>query len=154
MTEGPVVSAITQITHVPGIVEVALDGEFGFQTSRKALGDIVSTAVRLFDCEILLDARKADVRMSVADLWFLAAEFSKHRDAFMRKTAVLCPAEGYEHAAFWELCSQNQGLRIRAFTTIQDAKTWLWEGAGGQPVDADQQGFAPLSDAAEQRSEA
>jgi hypothetical protein len=63
--------------------------------------------------------------MSVTDLWYLAAELAKFRGASSRKTAVLCPVEEFDFAAFFALCAENQGFRIKAFTSFEDAIQWL-----------------------------
>lgn len=63
--------------------------------------------------------------MSVGELWFLAAEINKVHKAFTRKTAVICPREKFDRAAFFALCSKNRGLNISAFTSFEDAIEWL-----------------------------
>ncbi len=72
-----------------------------------------------------MDTRKAQVEKSVSDLWYLAAELNNLRKAFSRRTAVLCPLEGFDHAGFFALCAQNRGLRVMAFTSFEDAIEWL-----------------------------
>jgi hypothetical protein len=102
-------------------------GELDFETSKKALTEIASAAAHLVDYEILLDIRKAQVRMSPINLWYLAAELSKLDNAFSRKTAVLCPVEQFDAAAFFALCSKNRSLNVEAFTSFEEAINWLVE---------------------------
>ena len=66
--------------------------------------------------------------MSVTDLWYLAAELSNLHKAFQRKTAVLCPSERFDQAAFFALCAKNRGFQVGAFTTFDDAIEWLTTG--------------------------
>ena len=106
-------------------VRATSEGELDLETSKKALKEIASATAHLVDYEILLDTRKAHVQMSVTDLWYLAAELSNLRNAFRRKTAVLCPVERFDDAAFFALCSENRGFRIKAFTSFEDAMNWL-----------------------------
>jgi len=117
----------TDIRIINGLdfIRVTAEGILDFETSKNALIEIASVAANLVDYEILLDTRKADVQMSVTNLWYLAAELSNLRKAFSRKTAVLCPVERFDDAAFFALCSQNQGFRIEAFNSFEDAVNWL-----------------------------
>jgi hypothetical protein len=63
--------------------------------------------------------------MSIADLWYLAAELSNLGKAFMQKTAVLCPIEKFDQAGFFALCAKNKGYPVNAFTSFEDAIEWL-----------------------------
>ena len=65
--------------------------------------------------------------MSIGDLWYLAAEVSKLRQAFSGRTAVLCPLDEFESAGFFALCAQNRGLQVRAFGSFEDAMEWLMD---------------------------
>ena len=114
-----------RVIHASDFVRATADGELDFETSKKALMEIPSAASHLVDFEILLDTRKAQSRMSATDLWYLVGELSKLAQTFRRKTAVLCPVEQFDNAAFFELCAQNQGFRIKAFTPFEAAIDWL-----------------------------
>lgn len=96
-----------------------------FKETRRLLMEVASVADSLTNCEIILDTRKAQSSMSVTDLWNLAAELSKLGDAIRRKIAVLCPTERFDQAGYFALCAQNRGLRVRAFTSFEDAVEWL-----------------------------
>jgi hypothetical protein len=100
-------------------------GELDFEMSKKALIEVASATAHLINYRILLDARKAQIQIPVADLWHLARELSNLGEAFHQKTAVLCPAERFDDAAFFALCAQNRGFRIQAFTSFEDAIDWL-----------------------------
>jgi hypothetical protein len=114
-----------KLIHAHDFVRAASVGELDFETSKKALVEIASAAAHLVDYEILLDTRKALVQMSVTNLWHLAAELRNLRNAFSRKTAVLCPVERFRDAAFFAHCCENRGFRVRAFTSFEDAINWL-----------------------------
>jgi hypothetical protein len=116
-----------RVIHGSDFVRATVDGELDFEASTKGLTEVASAASHLVNYEILLDTRKTQSRMSVADLWYLAAELSRLGEAFHRKTAVLCPAEHFDNAAFFETCAQNRGFRVRAFTSFEDAIDWLME---------------------------
>ena len=106
-------------------VRATEDGQIDFEKSRKLLGEVAEAAAALVDYEIILDTRKAQGKLSVTDLWYLAAELSNLGKAVHRKTAVLCPLEHFDSAKFFELCAQNRGLRVSAFTSYEEAMEWL-----------------------------
>lgn len=116
-----------RIVRAQDFVRATTEGELDFETSKKALIEIASATGQLVDYKILLDTRKAHVQMSVTDLWYLAAGLSELGKTFYRKTAVLCPAERFDDAAFFSLCSENRGFRIKAFSSFEDAINWLIE---------------------------
>ncbi len=101
------------------------EGDLDFDGSMKLLVEIESAATTLARHETLLDTRKATVKMSIANLWQLAAELANARKAFSGKTAVLCPLHEFDNAEFFALCAQNRGRRVSAFTSFEDAIDWL-----------------------------
>ncbi len=121
-----------RIIHAHDFIKATPEGRFDLEMSKKGLAEIASAAVTLTDYEILLDTRKAQIEMSVTDLWYLAsgtrslaAELVNARGRFPKKTAVLCPFGDFDHASFFALCAENRGLNIRAFTSFEDAIEWL-----------------------------
>lgn len=114
-----------RIIHAHDFVKVTPDGELNFELSKKMLIEIVSALAHLPDYEILIDSRNAESQMSITDLWYLAVEVSNFREAYSRKTAVLCPVKRFDSVEFFALCSQNQGLRIKGFTSFENAIEWL-----------------------------
>ena len=116
-----------RIIHAHDFIKATPEGPLDLETSKKSLVEIASAAAPLTAYGILLDTRKAQVAMSVTDLWYLAAELNELRKAFSQKTAVLCPLERFDDAGFFALCAQNRGLRVMAFTSFEDAIEWLIE---------------------------
>ena len=114
-----------RIIHANDFIVATPQGQLDRENSKKLLMEIASASAPLRDYEILLDTRKAQSAMSVADLWYLAAELGKFRKAFSRKTAVLCPRERFDQAGFFALCAQNRGFLVMPFTAFEDAIEWL-----------------------------
>lgn len=114
-----------RIIHAHDFIKATPEGTLDLENSKKLLIEIASDSSTLGDYEILLDTRKAQSEMSASDLWSLAAELTSFRKALSRKTAVLCPLERFDHAAFFALCAQNRGFRVRAFTSFEEAMEWL-----------------------------
>jgi hypothetical protein len=89
------------------------------------MGEIAKAAEGLDKVEVLIDTRSADGQLGAADLWFLADRLAKHRHAFSGKTAVLCPMERFDRARFFALLADSRGFDIEAFTSYEEAITWL-----------------------------
>ncbi|HUH97990.1 MAG TPA: hypothetical protein VLZ89_11560 [Anaerolineales bacterium] len=107
-------------------IKATPEGQLDFERSRQLLVEIASAAAPLADYEIILDTRKAGTSLSETDLWYLAAELFELRKAFLhRRTAVLCPLEQFDRAAFFALCAQNRGLEVQAFASFEAAIEWL-----------------------------
>ena len=114
-----------RIIHAHDFIKATPQGQLNREKTKQMLIEIASASAPLGDYEILLDTRKAQSGMSASDLWFLAAQLSKLRKAFSRKTAVLCPREQFDQAGFFALCAQNRGFLVKPFTCFEDAIEWL-----------------------------
>jgi len=114
-----------RIIHAHDFIKATPEGTLDLENSKKLLVEIAADSSTSGDHEILLDTRMAQSAMSATDLWYLAAELISFRKALSRKTAVLCPLDRFDHAAFFALCAQNKGFRVRAFTSFEDAMEWL-----------------------------
>jgi hypothetical protein len=121
-----------RVIHARDFIRATPEGKLDLEKSKKLVVEIASAAVPLADYEILLDTRKAQVKMSVTDLWYLAtdvwylaAELVNARGRFPKKTAVLCPVERFDRASFFALCAQNTGIKVQAFTSFEAAIEWL-----------------------------
>ena len=51
-------------------------GELDLEKARELLAEVTSVAAHSVDYDVILDTRKAQVAMSVTDLWHLAAELT------------------------------------------------------------------------------
>ena len=97
-----------RIIHAQDFIIANPEGRLDFEKSTNILIEIASASVTMVDYEIIMDVRKAQVKLSVADLWSLAAELEKFHQPFSRKTAVLCPPEGFDNAGFFALCAKTE----------------------------------------------
>jgi len=121
-----------RIVHARDFIKATPEGRLDFEESKRVIVEVASVASQLGDFEVLIDCRKADVQMSAAELWHLAAELSRLRQSFARRTAVLVPVERFDSEEFFSLCSHNRGLRVEAFVSYEDAIDWLSDsGTGG-----------------------
>jgi hypothetical protein len=119
-------SSIIRIIRAHDFVMATPKGRLDLDKFKQLLTEITTAASSLVDYEILVDTRKAQAVMSIADLFFLACELCKRPSgAFYRKTAVLCPLERFDHAGFFALCAENRGFQVKAFTSFEEAIEWL-----------------------------
>lgn len=117
-----------RVIHAHDFIRANPEGKLDLKESQKLLVEVALAAAHLGEYSIVLDTRKAQSELSVADLWYLAAELSEgFRKTFSRplKTAVICPLDRFDQAEFFSLCSQNRGFDVNAFTSIADAYEWL-----------------------------
>jgi hypothetical protein len=129
--------ATIRIIHATDFIKATAEGELDLTESARILAEIV-WATDLKDYEVILDTRHAHSSMSVTNLWYLASEINKVGGKLPRKTAVLCPRERFDHAAFFALCAQNRGFSVRAFTCYEDAMEWLIADASSPAMAAGQ----------------
>ncbi|MGB8213286.1 MAG: hypothetical protein WCE68_06980 [Anaerolineales bacterium] len=116
-----------KIIHAHDFIRATPEGQLDLEKCKISLAEILSASAPATDYEIILDTRKAQVELSIADLWYLAEELSKLGKPFFRKTAIVCPLEGFDNAGFLALCAQNRGVQVKAFTSFDDAIEWLFE---------------------------
>lgn len=114
-----------RIVNARDFVSAKPDGVLNLEESEQLLRDVVGLSDPLDDFDILVDTRDAVSTLSATDLWFLADRLVRYPKTFAGRTAILCPSERFDHASFFALCAENQGIDMRAFTSYEDAMKWL-----------------------------
>jgi hypothetical protein len=116
-----------RIIHAQDFIKATPEGQLDFEASKQLCAKVASISASSDIYRLIVDIRKAQVKMSVTDLWYLATELSKQGGNFSRRTAVLCPHDQFDQAGFFALCAQNIGHQVRAFTSFEEAIEWLIE---------------------------
>ena len=116
-----------RIIHAHEFIKATTEGQVNLDKARELLIEIASTSGPSVNYDVFLDVRKTQPKLSIADLWYLAAELNNFCKGLLRKTAILCPLEQFDYAGFFALCAQNRGFHISAFTAFEDAIEWLIE---------------------------
>jgi anti-anti-sigma regulatory factor len=106
-------------------IQVSPEGRLDLEQAKRVLVEVASAAAPSDDYDVILDARNVEFELDVADLWELAAELHKVRQAFSRRTAVLVPPERSDYAGFFAVLAQERGFELSAFTHLGDAMEWL-----------------------------
>ena len=118
-------STCIRIIQANDFIKATSEGSLDLEESKRLLRTIAVTIDPVVDYDAMLDTRQAQSGLSVADLWYLAAELNNLRKTFSRKMAVLCSPEQFDRAGFCALGSQNSGLPVQAFTSFEGATKWL-----------------------------
>ena len=114
-----------RIIYAHDFIKATAEGSLDLEESKRLMRTIAVAIDPLVDYDVMLDTRQARSSLSVADLWYLAAEFNNLRQNFSRKMAVLCSLEQFDRAGFCAFGSQNSGLPVQTFTSFEDATAWL-----------------------------
>lgn len=114
-----------RVVNARDFVTAKPDGNLDLEESERLLHEVVGISGPLEKFDILVDTRDAASTLSATDLWYLADRLQKHPHTFAGRTAILCPSERFDHAAFFALCAERQGIRMQAFTSYEDAMAWL-----------------------------
>lgn len=117
--------ANVKVIHAHEFVRARPGGVLDLETSEALLREIAKAADGLARAGVLIDTRRADGQLGAADLWFLVDRLAKHRHAFSGKTAVLCPLARFDRARFFALLADSKGFDVEAFTSYEEAVTWL-----------------------------
>ncbi len=108
-------------------VKMTPDGKFDFDSTCELLIKAAAVEIKDSEIEILVDFRNAVTDLTMADIYYLAAELEKHRTVFREKIALLVsPEQKWDQAKFFELCAVNRGLDVGAFNSYEDAISWLF----------------------------
>jgi hypothetical protein len=120
--------ASVRIIHGRDGVPAAPDGTLDRTASERLLAEVATASRDLADFDVILDCRRVETTMTIADLWYLAEHLARLREFRRHKIAVLPPAEDFDRADFFALVAQNRSMRVRAFTSFEEAIDWLAEG--------------------------
>lgn len=108
-------------------LQASPEGDLDLAKSKEMLIDVASAKHPLADFNFVLDFRRVQLKLTAADIYFLAAELPKYADTLSDKIAILAlPGTNFEKSEFLELCSRNRGFNIDCFSNYEDAVEWLF----------------------------
>ena len=121
-----------RIIRLRDFIKVRPEGDLDFQKMKESIQEIASVPGAFVDHDVLVDTRGTESHLSVFDTWEIAKDLatavhSGSPKGFTAKIAILCTVESFDHAKFFELCAENQGLNVQAFTSFEDVFEWLSE---------------------------
>lgn len=111
-------------------IEVTPEGLVDMATSRQLCADIAKAEPHPVCFELLIDFRDTHFKLSISEVYQLAAELCQYGSTFNRKAALLVlPGINFERAHFFETCSHNRGFSVNAFTDYENAIRWVLSAA-------------------------
>ena len=109
-----------------GVVHVTLEGVLTKRDHDEFRAQVVAAINETGWSRVLIDARRADPKMSVADDF----EFTKDHRALLPiqlRSAILHRPDEAGRYGFIENVAVNRGVNLRAFSDEAEARTWLGE---------------------------
>jgi len=73
----------------------------------------------------LVDWRNVTLNFSMTDMFYLALEVARHKELSGAKISLLVPVNSFDRGEFLQLCAQNRGVQLAAFTEYEEATNWL-----------------------------
>ena len=117
-----------RIIHGRDCPRAAPDGTLDRAASERLLAGLAAASRDLAKFDVILDCRRAETTMTIADLWYLAQYLARLREFHRRKITVLPPAADFDRADFFALATKNRSMGVRAFASFEEAIDWLAEG--------------------------
>jgi hypothetical protein len=115
-----------KIIHSKDFIKTKITGEFDFDDSKNTFIKLASDPTFPNDYEILIDLRDAECQLSTVYIYGLAQILGKLTLSFLKKIAIVVSGkQQFDKAKFMELCAKNKGLKVQAFSDIDEAKNWL-----------------------------
>jgi hypothetical protein len=123
-------SSNLRIIRLRDLISLELEGNLDLSKAKEGIQEIVAVHGAFIDHDVLIDTRGTESLLSVFDIWEIARDLANAVHAspqkgFFAKIAVICPIEHFDNAKFLELCAQNRGLNVQAFTAFEDMFEWI-----------------------------
>lgn len=114
-----------KVIHTSDFIRTTAAGALDLATSIQTLVNLASMIKAPGEYQVLIDTRDAQVKLSIADLYELGVAFASYPTVAHSKTALLTSMEGEERARFLKVVARNRGAQLEAFTSFEEAITWL-----------------------------
>ena len=101
-------------------------GSLDLDASWEIVQHIATIAQLSGACPILLDVRDVTCALTHTDIFRLAEDMGRYREALRHRIAIVHRQTTYCHLAdFLELCTTNRGFQVRLFAESDTAASWL-----------------------------
>jgi hypothetical protein len=118
-----------KILRVRDFIKATPQGTLDLPVAKELIQEVSDVSGAFIKYDLFIDTRGTEDKLTVTHIWEIASQLASavHRNTrgFRAKIAVLCPVERFDHAKFFELCSLNRGLNVRAFTSFEELFEWL-----------------------------
>lgn len=114
-----------QVFQSHDFLRTTVSGELDLAASKAVFQTLIEQVQPPPRREILVDYRDAVCRVSTAQIFELARFLAALWPLRQHRIALLVRPEDFDSAEFAELCAQNRGLILAAFSRLEDADRWL-----------------------------
>ena len=114
-----------KIIHAGDFIKNTPEGEVNLELSKIRLAKLVQALELTHEYNILVDWRNVVINYSMAHLFDLALEIFKDEALSKAKISLLVQPGNFNKGKFLQLCAQNRGIRLSAFTEYENAMNWL-----------------------------
>lgn len=115
-----------RVIPIQEFMKTDITGELDVAETREMLSQIMTACKRENITHILVDCREASSHSTITDVWTLARDLESLGVTHQNRVAILNrPKDGFDRAAFLELCAGNRGYHMRAFREFEPAFIWL-----------------------------
>ena len=114
-----------QIIHAGDFVKATPGGEVNLKLSKTRLAKIVQALEPTHNYNFLVDWRNVMINFSMNHLFSLALEILKYKALSSARISLLVQPDDFDKGDFLQLCAQNRGVHLAAFTEYENAMDWL-----------------------------
>ena len=114
-----------QIIHAGDFIKATPDGEVSLKLSKTRLAKIVQALDPAHDYNFLVDWRNVTINFSMTHLFYLALEILKYEALAGAQISLLVRPDDFNRGEFLQICAQNRGLQLAAYTEYENAMNWL-----------------------------
>jgi hypothetical protein len=118
-----------KILRVRDFIKATPQGTLDLPMVKELIQEVSNISDAFITYNLFIDTRGTQDNLRVFDIWEIASQLAivvhQNTKGFRAKIAVLCPVERFDNAKFFELCSLNRGLNVRAFNSFEELFEWL-----------------------------
>jgi hypothetical protein len=122
---GKVLTVKVQIIHAGDFIKTTPEGEVSLKLSKTRLAKIVQALEPAHDNNFLVDWRNVTINFSMTHLFYLALEITKYEALSGARISLLVKPDDFDRGDFLQICAQNRGVQLSAFTEYENAMNWL-----------------------------
>lgn len=115
-----------QIIHANDFIKATPSGEVNLALSKERIAKIAAALDPSHDYYFLVDWRNVTINYSLTDMFYLALEIARHKEISKSKISLLVPDDGFDRGEFLQICAQNRGVKLAAFTEYEEAVNHLY----------------------------
>ena len=114
-----------QVIHAGDFIKATPQGEVNLELSKKRLAKVVNALDIDHTYNFLADWRNVKINFSMTDMYYLAMELARYKKISNSRISLLVPSGNFDRGEFLQLCAQNRGVQLAAFTDYESAMEHL-----------------------------